>query len=120
MSGQDGALSFTASVIILTSETSPSISRDIPSDPAKHNQSEIQVIRGLTVGAAQTNGCVISAETQPMGENAANTRLIRRLMMDSAAKTLSPTAESSMIHHAPRLFLSLLLFLASPCPLRVV
>lgn len=35
-------------------------------------------------------------------------------MMDSAAKTLSPTAESSMVHHAPRLFLSLLLFLASP------
>lgn len=35
----------------------------------------------------------------------ANTRLIRRLMMDSAAKTLSPTAESSMVHHAPRLFL---------------
>lgn len=32
--------------------------------------------------------------------NAANTRLIRRLMMDSAAKTLSPTADSSMIHHA--------------------
>lgn len=34
-SGQDVALSFAASVTILTSETSPSISRDIPSDPAK-------------------------------------------------------------------------------------
>lgn len=54
-----------------------------------------------SVGAAQTNGCVIGVETQTVERKKQNTRLIRRLMMDSAAKTLSPTADSSMIHHAP-------------------
>lgn len=110
--------------IILTSETSPSISRDIPNDPARKtaDRDQSQVITVLPVGAAQTNGCVRGVETQPVGgREAANTRLILRLMMDSAAKTLSPTAESSMVHHAPRLFLSLLLFGGLPsCPLRVV
>lgn len=51
------------------------------------------------------------AETRAVGEKkAANTRLIRRFMMDSAAKTLSPTAESSMIQRAPRLLLAFILF----------
>lgn len=47
-----------------------------------------------------------------MGEKkAANTRLILRLMMDSAAKTLSPTAESSMLHHAtPFISVSFIIF----------
>ncbi|MEQ2170028.1 hypothetical protein GOODEAATRI_031073 [Goodea atripinnis] len=90
---------------ILTSETIPSISPDIPSDPAKNKQihNSDQVI-GELASRARTDTCF--CVTDAVGavwvgdRKAANTLLIRRLMMDSAAKTLSPTADSSMIHHA--------------------
>ena len=84
-----------------------------PATLQKQIRNTFRVIKALIVSGGQTNGCVICVETA-CGRKAAITRRILRLRMDSAAKTLSPTAESSMIHHAPRLFLSLLLFLASP------
>lgn len=83
-----------------------------PATLQKHTRKIVSVSADCVAAPHKRNGCVIFARGHGVWveKKAANTRLIRRLMMDSAAKTLSPTAESSMAHHAPRLFLSLFFY----------